>query len=197
MWNCHKHPHLEVKPGFLLLLGILFWLDDGIGLLPWGLLACILHELGHIAVAAVFGGYVGELSLTAIGAELYINYQVPLTYGRDSLVALAGPTSNLLAGLVFTILNWRVAAALTLAVGVFNLLPIMPLDGGRVIYGLLSSRLDLDWAERLMTAISGCLIGVLVGVGMVAVIYYANITLFLTAIWLLFGMLHRSPKKFN
>lgn len=197
MWSYHEHPCVEVKPGFLLLLGILFWLDDGIGLLPWGLLACILHELGHITVAAVLGGSVKELSLTAVGAELYINYEVPLTYGQDSLVALAGPACNLLAGLVFTILNWKVAAALTLAIGVFNLLPIMPLDGGRVIYGLLSSRLDLDWAERLMTALSGCLIGALVGVGMVAAIYYVNITLFLTAIWLLLGMLHQSPKKFN
>jgi len=76
-------------------------------------------------------------------------------------------------------------------VGTFNLLPILPLDGGRVVYGLIADRLDPDWAERLMTALSGCLVGVLVGVGAVAAAYYANVTLLLTAIWLLAGVLRR------
>ena len=30
-------PRIEVSPGFLLLMGLLFWLDEGVGLLPWGL----------------------------------------------------------------------------------------------------------------------------------------------------------------
>ena len=32
-------PRVEVSPGFLVVLGALFWLDEGVGLLPWGLLA--------------------------------------------------------------------------------------------------------------------------------------------------------------
>lgn len=191
MWTCRNRPQMEASPGFLLLLGVLFWLDEGVGLLPWGLAACVLHELGHIAAAAAFGGRVERLSLTVVGAELRIDYRAPLTYARDSLVALAGPGANLLAGGLFLTLNWELAAALTLAVGVFNLLPILPLDGGRVVYGLIADRLDPDWAERLMTALSGCLVGVLVGIGAVAAAYYANVTLLLTALWLLAGVLRR------
>lgn len=191
MWTCRNRPRIEASPGFLLLLGVLFWLDEGVGLLPWGLAACVLHELGHIAAAAVFGGRVERLSLTVVGAELRIDYRVPLAYIQDSLVALAGPGANLLAGGFFLALNWELAAALTLAVGVFNLLPILPLDGGRVVYGLIADRLDPDWAERLMTALSGCLVGVLVGVGAVAAAYYANVTLLFTALWLLAGVLRR------
>ena len=41
-------PRVEVSPGFLVVLGALFWLDEGVGLLPWGLLACFFHELGHV-----------------------------------------------------------------------------------------------------------------------------------------------------
>jgi len=182
---------VEASPGFLLLLGALFWLDEGVGLLPWGLLACALHELGHIVMAAVLGGWVEGLSLTAVGAELRLGYNTPLSYSQDSLVALAGPAVNLLTGGVFTALGWGVAAAVTLAVGAFNLLPILPLDGGRVVYGLLAKRLDPDWADRLMTALSGCLVGLLVGVGAVATAQYANVTLLLTALWLLAGVLRR------
>lgn len=191
MWTCHDRPRVEVSPGFLLLLGMLFWLDDGVGLLPWGLLACLLHELGHIAVAAVLGGQVDGLSLTVIGAELRIGYDAPLNYVQDGLVALAGPAANLLAGGLFTALGWGMAAAISLAVGAFNLLPILPLDGGQVVYGLLANRLDSDWADRLMTALSGCLVGVLVGVGTVAAVQYANVTLLFTALWLLAGVLRR------
>ena len=184
-------PRVEVSPGFLLLLGALFWLDEGVGLLPWGLTACAVHELGHIAAAAALGGRIEGLSLTVVGAELRIGYEVPLTYGRDSLVALAGPAANLLWGGLALALHWELAAALTLAVGAFNLLPIMPLDGGRVVYGLLAGRLDIDWAERLMTALSGCLVGLLIGVGAVAAVQFANVTLLLTALWLLAGVLRR------
>lgn len=194
MWTCREPPRMEVSPGFLLLLGTLFWLDEGIGLLPWGLLACILHELGHIAMAAFLGGRVEALSLTAVGAELRIEYGALLGYGQDSLVALAGPAANLLAGGLTLWLGWEPAAMLCLAVGAFNLLPILPLDGGRVVYGLLASWLDPDWAERLMTALSGCLVGALVGVGTIAAVHYANITLLLTALWLLAGVLRRGRR---
>lgn len=191
MWIYRDPPKVEVSPGFLFLLGALFWLDEGVGLLPWGLTACAVHELGHIAAAAALGGRIEGLSLTVVGAELRIGYEVPLTYGRDSLVALAGPAANLLWGGLALALHWELAAALTLAVGAFNLLPIMPLDGGRVVYGLLAGRLDIDWAERLMTALSGCLVGLLIGVGAVAAVQFANVTLLLTALWLLAGVLRR------
>lgn len=191
MWTYHEMPRVKVSPGFLLILGVLFWLDEGVGLLPWGLLACVLHELGHMVAAALFGGYVREISFTIIGAEMRLDYHEPLTYGQDSLVALAGPAVNLLFGAIALAMGWQLAAALTLAVGAFNLLPVLPLDGGRVIYGLLAGRLDPDWAERLMTALSGCLVGALVGVGTVCAIHYANATLLLTALWLLAGVLRR------
>ena len=189
MWICHDRPRVEMSPGFLLLLAGLFWLDEGVGLLPWGLLACGIHELGHVAAAVRLGGRVERLSLTAVGAGLRIRYGAPLRYGQDSLVALAGPAANLAAGGICLAMDWTLAAVISLAIGAFNLLPILPLDGGRVVYGLLAWRLDLDWAVRLTTALSGCLVGVLVGVGTVAAAHYANVTLLLTALWLLAGVL--------
>ena len=130
MWRNPEQPRVEATPGFLLLLGALFWLDEGVGLLPWGLLACIVHELGHIAAALVCGGRVERLSLTMVGAELSFSYRTPLSYGRDSLVALAGPGANLLLGGLFFWQGRHLPAVLTLGLGVFNLLPILPLDGG-------------------------------------------------------------------
>lgn len=195
MWASPNKPRLEVSPGFLLLLGVLFWLDEGVGLLSWGLLACFVHELGHVAAALMIGGRVERLRLSAVGAELFFSYCVPLSYGRDSLVALAGPAANLLLGGVFFALRQHLPAAMSLGVGAFNLLPILPLDGGRVAYGLLADRLDPDWADRLLTAAAGCLVGILVGVGVITAVHYANVTLLLTALWLLAGVLRHGGQR--
>lgn len=198
MWIYPNRLRLEVSPGFLLLLAALFWLDEGSGLLPWGLLACLIHELGHIIAAAICGGQAERLSLTVIGAELSFSYRTPLSYGQDSIVALAGPAANLTAGGVFLVLGWDLPAVLSLGIGAFNLLPIQPLDGGRVVYGLLAERLDPDWADRLMTASAGCIVGVLVGLGVITAAHYANVTLLLTALWLLTGVLrHGSQNGFD
>ena len=195
MWRNPERPRLEASPGFLLLLGALYWLDEGVGLLPWGLLACVVHELGHVAAARCCGGRMERLSLTAVGAELSFSYRVPLTYGRDSLVALAGPGANLLLGGLFYWQGRHLPAVLSLGLGVFNLLPILPLDGGRVLYGLLAERLDPDWADRLLTAFAGCLVGALAGVGTIAAVHYANVSLLLTALWLLAGVIRHGGRR--
>lgn len=191
MWTFRKRPRVEVSPGFLLLLGALFWLDDGVGLLAGGLLACVVHELGHIAAALALGGRAERLKLTAVGAELRFAYPAPLSYLRDSMVALAGPAANLLAGGAAMALDFTLLAALNFGIGAFNLLPIQPLDGGRVAHDLLADRLGPDWADRLTTAAGGCLVGLLLGAGAVAAAQYANVTLLLTALWLLLGLLRR------
>ena len=185
MWGFPDRPRLEASPGFLLLLGTLYWLDEGVGLLLWGLLACAVHELGHVVAALACGGRAERLSLTAVGAELSFSYRAPLSYGRDSGVALAGPAANLLLGGLFFVLDLQLPAMLSLGIGAFNLLPILPLDGGRVLYGLLAEKLDPDWADRLLTAAAGCLVGLLAGAGVVVAVHYANVTLLLTALWLL------------
>ena len=194
MWGSPDRLRLEVSPGFLLLLGVLYWLDEGVGLLSWGLLACAVHELGHVAAALAFGGRAERLSLTVVGAELSFSYREPLTYGQDSLVALAGPAVNLLFGGLFFALGRHLPTVICLGVGAFNLLPILPMDGGRVLYSLLADRLDPDWADRLLTAAAGCQVGLLAGAGVIAAAHYANVTLLLTALWLLAGVLRHGEK---
>ena len=194
MWTPPDWPKVEVSPGFLLLLAGLFWLDEGTGFLPWGLLACLIHELGHGLAALACGGKIRRLSLTAVGAELSIFYDVPPSYGKDTLIALAGPAANLVTGGLFLTFRQQLPGVLSLGIGAFNLLPIQPLDGGRVLYALLADRLDPDWADRLMTAAAGCLVGGLVGIGAIVAVHYANVTLLLTALWLLAGVLRHGGR---
>lgn len=194
MWIRPDRLRIELSPGFLLLMGVLFYLDDGVGLLPWALLGCVIHEMGHVAAAMIFGGRVERLSLSAIGAELSFDYIRPLSYLRDSVVALAGPLANLLAGAAALKLRAYLPAMLSLGIGAFNLLPIQPLDGGRMLYDLLSEWMESAWVDRVMAVAAGLLVGLLVGLGAIAAVRFANVTLLITALWLLYGVLFRDRR---
>ncbi|WP_233526129.1 site-2 protease family protein [Actinomadura spongiicola] len=103
-----------------------------------------VHELSHAVTARVFGLPVRSVTLHILGGETSIEREAP-TPGREFLIAFAGPLVNLvLAGLgllTHALLPLPDVAlllvdALTFAnllVGVFNLLPGLPLDGGRLV----------------------------------------------------------------
>lgn len=186
MWTCPESgPRLEITPGFLLLMAGLLYLDEGAGLLPWAMLACALHELGHLAAALAFGGRSPRLRLSAVGAELRLDYPHPLSYGRENLVLLAGPAVNLLLAVPAFALGLRILAVSSVWIGAFNLLPIPPMDGGRLAENLLGGWLELSWTPTALAVISAVLAGLLAGVGAIAAAVYGNVTLVLTAVWLL------------
>ncbi len=127
-------------------------------------LAAVLHEGGHLLALHLMGGRVERLCLRLSGGE--IRYRDDLTYRQDAWLALAGPGANLLctlacAGLARLCpraeLYRLIGCNLTLAL--FNLLPALPLDGGRVLLALLESRFPL-WGETITKSIS-LLVGVL------------------------------------
>ena len=87
---------VEVSAGFLLLAAWLnYW--DRQGVFPQVLLACVLHELGHLLALRWLRVPVEKLRVTAVGAELRIAGS--LSYRGELAAALAGPAVNLvLAG---------------------------------------------------------------------------------------------------
>ncbi|OUN25038.1 site-2 protease family protein [Pseudoflavonifractor sp. An85] len=190
MWT-HPEVKWKVSPGFWLVLGVLYYLDEGTGLLPWGLLACLVHEVGHWLAAKWYGGQLETVQLTAVGAEMVLCYPRTLSYGEDTVVALAGPVANALLSGVAWGLRIPVLAALSVGLGAFNLLPIFPLDGARVLHNYLCPLLGPQRAERWGLVASACLVGGLLGLGAILVGEYANLTLLLTSAWLFWGIVRK------
>ena len=103
-----------------------------------------VHELSHAVTARAFDLPVRSVTLHVLGGETAIEREAP-TPGREFLIAFAGPVVNLIlagAGLLAHVLLPLPDVALLLVdalafanllVGVFNLLPGLPLDGGRLI----------------------------------------------------------------
>lgn len=186
-----KRVAVSVEPGFLLLAGILFYLDQSVGILIWGVLAAVLHELGHILAARCFGGRAEVLSLAVTGAELKFSYPAVLSYGAESIVALAGPAANLLVGVGALLLNARLLAMTSIVIGLFNLIPILPLDGGRILSNLLCEFAGIRASECVMTVCAAVFIGFLLGLGLITAVHYANIVLLILSGWLFVGTIRK------
>lgn len=106
----------------------------------------VTHELAHAIVARRFGVQVRGITLFLLGGVAEIEGELP-TPAKEFAVALAGPATSLALGAAFALLwqlsvavRWTGAegvtftvAAVNLGVAVFNLVPGLPLDGGRLL----------------------------------------------------------------
>ncbi|MDD3347984.1 site-2 protease family protein [Oscillibacter sp.] len=131
---------MRISPGFCLLLAW-FGTVNGWRLLGTVLLAAGLHEAGHCIALRSLGAGITGLRLGVLGAVLEVDGR-RLSYGRELVTVLAGPGANLLAACLFSCLGeaWLGEVGANLVLALFNLLPIYPLDGGRML------RLLTQWA---------------------------------------------------
>ena len=179
---------IEISGGFLMLAAGLYYLDTQ-GVVLWAALAAALHELGHYVVIRLFGGRVTLLRLTCVGAEMALSVRRPLSLPGQLCAALAGPAVNLaLAFFVARLADGErgyLFAGLNLALGLFNLLPAAQLDGGRALRCVLLLLGREEGADRAVRAVSAGLALALVAAGVFALGSGGNVTLLLTALWLL------------
>ncbi|PKM83787.1 MAG: peptidase M50, partial [Firmicutes bacterium HGW-Firmicutes-13] len=113
-------------------------------------LVVILHEFSHITAARGYGLTVREVELLPFGGIARIDDLLEYDPGVESRVALAGPLFNFfmvgIAVIIYTNFNVPKEPLLffircNLTIAFFNLLPSLPLDGGRILRANLTKRL--------------------------------------------------------
>lgn len=143
----------------------------------------VLHELGHSFVAQSFGVTVRQIVLLPIGGVAQLE-RIPEKPSQEFAIAIAGPLVNFALAGVMAVLGLALGFnlglrglgsvfqqlgegslqavfsylfVLNLFLGVFNLLPAFPMDGGRVLRALLASRMDYARATALAVTIGQAL----------------------------------------
>ncbi|MFT4976326.1 MAG: Zn-dependent protease [Myxococcota bacterium] len=121
----------------------------------------LLHELGHALVARRFGIDTRSITLYPFGGIAALTAE-PDSPRSELWIALAGPAVNFALAALTLPLAWLGAPlaatfiGINLVLGIFNLLPAFPMDGGRVLRAALSPRLGrLDATEQALNISRG------------------------------------------
>lgn len=159
------------------------WLNycDDQSLLPAVLCAAVAHELGHLFCVWAVGGRVSVLRLTAAGAELRL--EGAMSYVRELFCALSGPAVNVLLAVWAARTGRLVFSGLNLALGLFNLLPVSALDGGRALYCLGALLSGTQWAGQLGRWADRVLCGLLLLCAIEVFLSGGSVTLLVVACW--------------
>lgn len=155
-------------PLILLLFGIEGWAHGGWRDAVWGMwfvlliFACVvLHEMGHSLQARRYGVVVRDIVLLPIGGMARAE-RIPESPREEIVVAISGPLVNFTIAGIIALARWLLGLPLlaeddfvsnllivNLALGIFNLVPAFPMDGGRILRGLLAMWMPYLKATRI------------------------------------------------
>ncbi len=114
----------------------------------------LIHEMGHILSFRLIGGKIKRIYFVGFG--ICIEKEGELSYKQDIFVAAGGPIINLMIGaclIHFTNGFFRYAGSAGIIYGIFNLLPLAPLDGEKIVSGFLYGHFDYLSAKRISMVI--------------------------------------------
>ena len=159
------HVKLDLK---IILVLLIFFLTDQIEMYLLFMFFAILHELGHLIME---NGKIISL--------------------KKLLIAMAGPVTNFFIAIFFMVLNIDVLNFTreeiiysNLLIGIFNLIPIYPLDGGRIIKNIIHINTDLIKAYKYTNLISNITLIIITAISSIAILYFKNIAILLIVLYL-------------
>ncbi len=168
--------------------------ESGVGALA--LLCCAVHESGHIACLLAIGEKPRSIVLSFYGIKLE---RSGAYWGRGKEIAVyaLGPAANILMALIVFMIGEKLktAAAISLFVGAFNMIPCRPLDGGNILFLFLCGKMSEDKADKLCFGVSLIFLAPLAATGMAVLLKSGNATLLGVSIYLAAAIF--SEKKEN
>lgn len=139
---------IEVSPSFCAMICLIGWVD--IQIAKCFLLAVAVHELAHCIVALLCRVRVEQVSFRIFGAVIQTQ---SMNYGQEILIAMAGPVASLLMAYAFRGMDAVFFIINALLAGV-NLLPIYPMDGGRMFQSVLMLNMSPSSVHKIMCVIA-------------------------------------------
>ncbi len=189
---------VKIHPLFYI-LGLYFALTGKIFIFIIYTTTAVIHELGHSYVASCHGYRLNKITLMPFGAVVSGNIE-GLKATDEIKVALAGPFINLAVALFFVATWWifpesyaftDVVAESNFVMAVINFLPVFPLDGGRIVLALLSSKTGKTKAIKIMK-VSGIVFSlILFALFITSIFHTINFSILLFSIFLLVGTFSR------
>lgn len=178
---------------------VIFYFTKQIEIYIIMIIFAIIHELGHLICGLVIGLKPNKIELMPTGLAITFktnvdDYNKKIYKGTEFnfkklIVAFAGPFTNLVMVLIFSFINIEYNLKLMIIysnwlIFFFNLLPIYPLDGGRIIQEILHIKIGLNKSRDIISDVSIIVMIILTSVGSIGILYYKNIAIFFIIMYL-------------
>jgi len=152
---------------------------------------CMIHEVGHIIAGLILKIKLERIEIMPFGfASAFNNMENNKNFKiKEIFVVLAGPVVSFILLILCNYIDLiyitqQEAIYSNLLILLFNLIPIYPLDGGRIIRNLICVRLGEGKSNNLTNKISKITMIILTIISSFAVYYFKNFAIFLTCIFL-------------
>lgn len=177
----------------ILIFLLLFYFTKQINIYLIIMFFSIIHELGHMLTGLIFKLKVDKLEIMPCGVSVSFketeNMSIKKIELKKILIALAGPATSLFLVVLYTYINTlyiskQDAVYANLLILLFNLIPLYPLDGGRIIKGILNIEIGYEKSQQLTNLIFNFTMIILTLFCSIGVYYFKNIAIFLICIFL-------------
>lgn len=186
---------LKINVSFAAVITLMLILDES-GTCALALFCCIIHEVGHIACLLIFGEKPASVEFSFYGIKLERPEMSSLSPADEIVVCAAGPVMNFIFSAFLLPLSGghtgaKTAAAISFCIGIFNLIPCVPLDGGNILSGFLAFMTDTERADKISFFVSCVALIPMAIAGVILIFRNGNFTLTAVALylaWILFKM---------
>lgn len=144
----------------------------------------LLHELGHAITGVILGLKIKKININVFG--LSIEFE---NYGKERLnnkiiIDMAGPAINIITFIIAVIFKNEEIAYINILLAIINLLPIYPLDGGRIVKNLLLKSHNYKQVVGYTEKISKDTLIIITAISSIVILYIKNVGIFLVILYL-------------
>lgn len=178
------------------------------------MLFAFIHELGHIMAGVLLKFKPNSLEIMPVGISVGFeskleDYDKKIKKGtrltiKKLIIALAGPFTNLIFVIIFLLfpvsffgIERQLVIYANTLIGIFNLIPIYPLDGGRIVKNFLHIYLGRKKSFLYSNKISNITIAILTAISSISVLYLKNIAILLILAYLWYLVVIENKKYRN
>ena len=186
----------------IFILVILFFITNQIKIYAMIMVFAIIHEFGHLFAGILLGMKPSKIEIKPFGVSMDFDitrkdYHIKIGKGnlleiKKIFVALAGPITNVFIMIIlmlYPIFNFKESDKMIMIFSnitliIFNILPMYPLDGGRILKSMIYIIKGKHIAEKYIYIISYTTLIIITIISSIAILYLKNIAIFLAVIFL-------------
>lgn len=170
---------------------IIFIITHQIEIYAWVMIFAFIHELGHMIAGLLLKLKPKSLHLMPFGfCVIFETYEYKkLIELKKIVIAISGPFTNLIISLITIFLNIDLSLKEMIVysnalIFMFNLIPLYPLDGGRILKGIIRLKNSNIKTDRIVNNISNCIIIILTALSSIAILKLKNIAILFIILYL-------------